>query len=475
MDKYTNDRSTLGARFKPSGKILQAVHANCRVYNFPFFPHFMLADIFIDHYLLIISKNTIPLLSEMAEIIGISSGLASLLALALESSRTLYSTVQSLNNREKAIRDLRDALRDLEEVLKILQDSIDTSPFLNSGMIERPLDRCRKACTDFNALIKKCSGHSADDHFSIRDWAKLRYMGEDVTGFQNMLSGYKSTITIALAYSNVYVDVILLDRPLMSLCETFLTSHSQLTRTTQSVINEYKELIENTKCDLGMHLQSIEDRLTSLSSASRTDGALDSIEVHGMKEELESTKHGLEVCEQFALYIEETRSTSLQRMAEASVTSGQRSPPEYNVPWLILSQALSSAEREIVSTRLRLLQFRRAQGSQPRFSQHRGLPAVNEYASERSAMKEEAENIKESLNFFDRVSEEAGDGRMNYFEDVSTGDKSKQVIVTTLKDLITARRITSGSGSLQVLGQLSEDSLNNVLRNQVTGAEASKY
>jgi hypothetical protein len=30
-------------------------------------------------------------------------------------------------------------------------------------------------------------------------------MGEDVVGFQTMISGYKSTITIALAYANMYV------------------------------------------------------------------------------------------------------------------------------------------------------------------------------------------------------------------------------------------------------------------------------
>lgn len=399
----------------------------------------------------------------MAEVIGISSGLAGLLALALESSRTLFSTVQSLRNREKAIRGLREALRDLEEVLKILQDSISTSPFLNSGIIERPLDRCCKACTDFNKLIMQCSEHSTDNHSSIRDWAKLRYMGEDVTGFQNMLSGYKSTITIALAYSNVYVR---LQVYLISL-RKFLTSHSHLTRTTQSVMHECKELIENTKCDLQLHLQSIEDRVKLLSSARQADVGLDSIDVQSMKEELESTQHGLEICAQFSSYIEETRSISLQKMTQASGTSERRSSsPEYNMPWLILAEALSSAEREIVSSRLRLLQYRRAQENQPWSSQHRGLLPGNEHTAERSDIKEEAENIKHSLNFFDRVSEETTEGRMNYFEDVSTGDKSKQFIVTTLKDLISARRITSGSGSLQVLGQLSEDSLNNVLRTQ---------
>lgn len=136
------------------------------------------------------------------------------------------------------------------------------------------------------------------------------------------------------------------------------------------------------------------------------------------------------------------------------------------MPWLILAEALSSAEKEIISSRLRLLQYRRSQGSQPWFTQHQGLLPGIEHSAEPSDIKEEAESIKHSLNFFDRVSEETTEGRMNYFEDVSTGDKSKQVIVTTLKDLISARRITSGSGSVQILGQLSENSLNNVLRNQ---------
>jgi hypothetical protein len=232
-------------------------------------------------------------------------------------------------------------------------------------------------------------------------------------------------------------------------------------------MHEYKELIENTKCDLGAHLQSIEERVISLTSARQANVGLDSVDFERMKEELESTQHGLDICAQFSSYIEETRSTSLQRMTQSSGTSDRTSTsPEHNMPWLILAEALSSAEKEIVSSRLRLLQYRRSQGSQPWFSQHRGLLPGIEHSAEPSDIKEEAESIKHTLNFFDKVSEETTEGRMNYFEDVSTGDKSKQVIVTTLKDLISARRITSGSGSVQVLGQLSENSLSEVFRNQ---------
>lgn len=399
----------------------------------------------------------------MAEVIGIASGLAGLVSLALQSSTTLFSTVQSLRNREKSIRDLRDALQDLDEVLNILRESISTAPFLNSGIIERPLGRCCKACNDFNALIINCSEHSTDNKFSIRDWAKLRYMGEDVVGFQTMISGYKSTITIALAYANMYVFLCLISRAGEGALSysALVDSSRDLTKTTKNVIDEYNELIEDTKCDLGLHLQSIEKRLASLSS-----GEMISINVQMMEEERESTQQGLEICDQFSAYIEQTRSTSLEKMTRVPTISevGSSFIGHNNIPWLILSQALTSAEREVINSRLRLLQHQRERGGQPRLLHRRESLLQDDETGEQNDSQEEADNIKESLNFFDRISQETSKNRTNHFEDITTGDRSTQAVVSTLKDLISARRITSGSDSLQILGQVSDDSLQLMLR-----------
>ncbi|KAJ5343381.1 uncharacterized protein N7506_003205 [Penicillium brevicompactum] len=386
----------------------------------------------------------------MAEVIGIASGLAGLVSLALQSSKTLFSTVQSLRNREKSIRDLREALQDLDEVLNILRESISTAPFLNSGIIERPLGRCCKACNDFNALIIHCSEHSSDNKFSIRDWAKLRYMGEDVVGFQTMISGYKSTITIALAYANMAGGEGALSY------SALVDSSRNLTKTTKNVIDEYNEIIEDTKCDLGLHLQSIEKRLASLSS-----GEMISINVQMMEEERESTQQGLEICDQFSAYIEQTRSTSLEKMTRVPTISEMGSSPigHNNIPWLILSQALTSAEREIINSRLRLLQHQNERGGQARLLHRRESLLQDHETGEQNDSQEEADNIKESLNFFDRISQEPSKDRTNHFEDITTGDRSTQAVVSTLKDLISARRITSGSDSLQVLGQVSDNSL----------------
>ncbi|KAJ5512164.1 hypothetical protein N7463_001716 [Penicillium fimorum] len=379
----------------------------------------------------------------MAEVIGIASGLAGLVSLALKSSKTLFSTVKSLRNREKSIRDLRDTLQDLDEVLNILRESISAAPFLNSGIIERPLGRCCKACNDFNALIIKCSENSTDNRFSIRDWAKLRYMGEDVVGFQTMISGYKSTITIALAYANM-----------------------NLIKTTKNVIDEYNELIEDTKCDLGLHLQSIENRLKSLSSGESVSLEVESINVQMMEEERESTQRGLEICDQFSAYIEQTRSTSLEKMTRVPTISEVGSSPvgHDNIPWLILAQALTSVEREVIGSRLRLLQHHHERGGQHRLLYYQKSLRQDGKTGEQNESQEEADNIKESLNFFDQISQETSKTRTNYFEDITTGDRSTQAVVSTLKDLISARRITSGSDSLQVLGQVSDDSLQRMLR-----------
>lgn len=192
----------------------------------------------------------------------------------------------------------------------------------------------------------------------------------------------------------------------------------------------------------------------------------ESINVQMMEEERESTQQGLEICDQLSAYIEQMRSTSLEKMTRVTTISEVGSSPigHNNIPWLILSQALTSAERELINSRLRLLQHRHERGGQPRLLHRRESLLQDDETGEQNDSQEEADNIKESLKFFDQISEETSKNRTNHFEDITTGDRSTQAVVSTLKDLISARRITSGSDSLQVLGQVSDDSLQLMLR-----------
>lgn len=76
--------------------------------------------------------------------------------------------------------------------------------------LEYPLLRCANAYKDFEEELKKCSTRSLAGKTSFRDWAKLKYIGEDIDSFRRMLAGYKSTIIIALTDANLCVSLCIL-------------------------------------------------------------------------------------------------------------------------------------------------------------------------------------------------------------------------------------------------------------------------
>jgi hypothetical protein len=138
----------------------------------------------------------------MAEAIGIASALLTLADFALRSSKSLYQTVKSFQNNQRTIRELKEELEALSDVLQSLHQTASNSN-VDLSALRLPLLRCGKACSEFEAVISKCTAHSDGSRKSFRDWAKLKYMGDDIAGFKNMLAGYKSTISIALGDANL--------------------------------------------------------------------------------------------------------------------------------------------------------------------------------------------------------------------------------------------------------------------------------
>jgi len=138
----------------------------------------------------------------MADPLSIASGVLTLTVFAFQSSRALYQTVASLQNNQRTVRQLKEELEALSGALEALQETI-TNVDIDLAILRLPLLRCGKACEEFEALIVKCTAHSGGSKTSFRDWAKLKYMGDDIVGFKNMLAGYKSTIMIALGDANM--------------------------------------------------------------------------------------------------------------------------------------------------------------------------------------------------------------------------------------------------------------------------------
>lgn len=139
----------------------------------------------------------------MAETIGLASGLLTLATFAFESSITLYNTVQSFRFHPKRVRELDQELEALNGVLRSLTDTVGATSDIDLCALELPLLRCGKACKEFEEEILACLSRSGGNRTSFRDWAKLQYMGDDIDKFRQLLSGYKSTITIALTGANL--------------------------------------------------------------------------------------------------------------------------------------------------------------------------------------------------------------------------------------------------------------------------------
>ena len=139
----------------------------------------------------------------MAEPIGLASGLLTLAAFAFKSSVTLFQTVQSFQFHPKRVRDLKDELEALTAVLGSLTETVGAQTDMDLSALDLPLLRCGNACKEFEHDLVKCSSRSSSSRTSFRDWAKLKYMGDDINGFTQLLAGYKSTIIIALTDANL--------------------------------------------------------------------------------------------------------------------------------------------------------------------------------------------------------------------------------------------------------------------------------
>ncbi|KAK6811200.1 hypothetical protein RU639_013003 [Aspergillus parasiticus] len=64
------------------------------------------------------------------------------------------------------------------------------------------------------------------------------------------------------------------------------------------------------------------------------------------------------------------------------------------------------------------------------------------------------------------LDQQLNDSRTNSFEDVTSADDSHQLVVSTIGDLISAKHISTGARSVQWLGQMSDDTLQQLSRDQ---------
>lgn len=133
----------------------------------------------------------------MAGTVNLDSVLLKQLSFALQSGIKLYKTVESTQTQSHSALGLLEELHDLNGILSSFTEAIGVSADVEFYALRLPLQRCGNACTEFETEVLKCLSRSGGNSTNFQDWANLRYMGDDILGFRQLLARYKSTINIA--------------------------------------------------------------------------------------------------------------------------------------------------------------------------------------------------------------------------------------------------------------------------------------
>jgi predicted nucleic acid-binding Zn-ribbon protein len=233
---------------------------------------------------------------------------------------------------------------------------------------------------------------------------------------------------------------------------------------TVNVLKEYKQLISNTTSDLEEHLEDINHKLQTISLQGAEISNENATERQQLQEERDSTQNCLDICAHVLTQIDQVQpnayiNISIPHQAPvttlSTLTSAQLvTSNTLNVCRVNLTNTTTQLERQLRDINNRLQKF----SSQP-------LNISIEQAAEQERLKEERDCVKQSLDICTAASQQANQERTNVFEDISTADDNYQWFVSTVGDLISARRITIGSRSLTVFGQMSDDSVQHISRN----------
>lgn len=161
-------------------------------------------------------------------------------------------------------------------ILNSFTEAIGAPTDVELSALRLPLLRCGNACTEFEEEVLKCLSRSGGNLTNFQDWANLRYMGDDIYGFRQLLDRYKSTINIARIDANLDKSPV-----------------------TAGDLEIYGDLSKNATNNIQTHLQYIDKKLET-----RMRAALDAEEI-SLKEEQMSSSKSLEICAQFSDHIDQ--------------------------------------------------------------------------------------------------------------------------------------------------------------------------
>ena len=213
------------------------------------------------------------------------------------------------------------------------------------------------------------------------------------------------------------------------------------------MLENYKDMIFDATNDLGTHLGDIQEKIDRLKAGDAA--AIDevAIEWQSMLEEKQSTQHGLNMCAQLSTLIAQFESTSKEHQQFSDRPSAHKHVKSG------LDEVGSSVQSLV--TRLR--------SHEASISSMLEAMSLNDGVSEPVAaqlarLQQTKESISQCIQIVSEARESAEE-RSNIFEDITLAENSYAFSVSTVNDLVTARRLNLSGRSRHFGGQVTNDTV----------------
>ncbi|KAJ0421473.1 hypothetical protein BJY00DRAFT_109180 [Aspergillus carlsbadensis] len=371
----------------------------------------------------------------MADPVSLASGLLALATFALQSSVSLYDLVKSFRSHPTRVRELMEELEALSGVLGPLVDKVHATSDTDLAALNLPLFRCGNACKEFAQEIMKCASRSSATRTSFRDWAKLKYMGDDIDGFKRVLTAYKLTINIALTDANLQKSTV-----------------------TAETLENYEILIETAKVDLEAHLEAIDEKLERILVQAMPGSDKVSLELQQIKDERLSTEKCLQICAQLSEHI--------NQIQISPASSGSPRPSDQDA----LSERLTSAGLQECKESLKhtsaKLETHMHTLIDRLLSKSASASASQEELTDLARLREEWKTTRQCIDICSKADIHFKEA-ITTVDNYATGD-AVQFMVSTDGQVIHGRNRGLGWRSRQVGGHLNDTSLQQLSRDFTT-------
>lgn len=234
-------------------------------------------------------------------------------------------------------------------------------------------------------------------------------------------------------------------------------SYSRVAAITPRVLEDYKDLISDANADLGERLQKLEKTIQDLSLQSAQSSHQISREWQAMIDEKKYTQQGLRMAAQLSAQIQILEAVP----DEPSQLSDKPSAHKF------IKSGLDATKGSISTlvSQLRSHESKINEQMEAMESAAAAAPMSSDTLTELKRLRETKDSIHQCIGIVSSADDTTVIERHNIFEDITLADNAYNFTISTVGDLVTARRINLTGRSRNIGGQMSDESFQRSIEN----------